>query len=244
MNCPECRTENLSGSKFCKKCGTPITPVLETGKRTMLCPNGHVMDASWDVCPYCPKPSSATSLTHQTRVASCDDDQKRRSPDEATQPTDQATDSGAMSIRSRSGSGTGPVTEPLTSHPPRKRDETVIISETGQTDAQPERTLVGWLVTFSHKREGQDYRIREGRNLIGSSSDCEIGLKDPAVSGTHAIVMYRAGKFVIEDQLSTNGTWVNGEDVGPRGVLPLKDSDLVKVGDTTFVFKCFSWPEE
>jgi pSer/pThr/pTyr-binding forkhead associated (FHA) protein len=56
--------------------------------------------------------------------------------------------------------------------------------------------------------------------------------------------MYRAGKFVIEDQLSTNGTWVNGEDVGPRGVLPLKDSDLVKVGDTTFVFKCFSWPEE
>ena len=44
-----------------------------------------------------------------------------------------------------------------------------------------------------------------------------------------------AGKFLVEDLQSKNGTFVNGAKVTQQQAL--NDGDLIAVGDTTIVFK-------
>ena len=36
--------------------------------------------------------------------------------------------------------------------------------------------VVGWLVALTGKHKGQDFRLREGKNIIGSEAECEIVL--------------------------------------------------------------------
>jgi len=51
INCPNCKIKNVDGSKFCKRCGT----ILAEKNTVNRCPNGHIMDPSWGVCPICNK---------------------------------------------------------------------------------------------------------------------------------------------------------------------------------------------
>lgn len=82
------------------------------------------------------------------------------------------------------------------------------------------------------------YRIYEGRNIIGSDSDCTITLNDSSVSCKHAVLLFRAGKFSIVDQQSSYGTFVNGEDIEfePRY---LKNGDIISFGHSQFTFESF-----
>lgn len=58
--------------------------------------------------------------------------------------------------------------------------------------------------------------------------------KDGMVSKRHARITLGAEGFTIEDTDSTNGVWVNGEQV--EGGL-LRDGDLIKLGATELVFR-------
>jgi hypothetical protein len=99
--------------------------------------------------------------------------------------------------------------------------------------------VVGWLVAMSGGQKGEDFRLREGKNTVGSAagSEVEITLHDSAVSSKHASISYREGKFVITDLDSTNGTFLNESDEAISRV-PLADNDLIRVGETTLKFKC------
>ncbi|RME61849.1 MAG: FHA domain-containing protein [Candidatus Dadabacteria bacterium] len=58
--------------------------------------------------------------------------------------------------------------------------------------------------------------------LVGRSGDCHIRIDVADVSSKHAAVTYEDGRFWIEDLGSTNGTFVNGEQVsGKREVAPM-----------------------
>ena len=98
------------------------------------------------------------------------------------------------------------------------------------------RKLVGWLVTYSNDPLGMDYKIFEGRNIIGRDMDCNISVNDGRVSAKHAVILYRAGKYSITDQQSSHGTYVNDEDIelNPRY---LNDGDIICVGKTIFKFR-------
>ena len=97
--------------------------------------------------------------------------------------------------------------------------------------------VVGWLVVLSGAQKGEDFRLREGKNALGTARDSEVLLQDPAVSGKHASVSYKDGKFQLTDLDSTNGTFVND---GPESVarIELQDNDTVRVGEPTLKFKC------
>jgi hypothetical protein len=59
---------------------------------------------------------------------------------------------------------------------------------------------------------------------------------DPRVSGVHAYLERRGGRWVIEDDgLSRNGTFVNGERL--RGQRTLRDGDVIGIGDTLIGFR-------
>jgi len=94
--------------------------------------------------------------------------------------------------------------------------------------------LVGWIVSFSVNTDGTDYRLHAGRNVIGANLSCDITLSDEAVSGVHASIVYRNGHCFIKDELSSNGTFVNGAELQePR---QLQNYDEVRVGNTIMTF--------
>jgi pSer/pThr/pTyr-binding forkhead associated (FHA) protein len=50
--------------------------------------------------------------------------------------------------------------------------------------------------------------------LVGRSRRCDVVLDDPGVSRRHARLVFRDGSWVLQDLQSTNGTTVNGVQVG------------------------------
>jgi hypothetical protein len=97
------------------------------------------------------------------------------------------------------------------------------------------RKLTGWLVSYTIDPLGVDFRIYEGRNIIGSDPQCDIVINgDSSVSSKHLTILYRMGVFKFKDELSTNGTFIN-EVFCEEGTL--NDGDVVKLGNTVFKFR-------
>jgi pSer/pThr/pTyr-binding forkhead associated (FHA) protein len=97
--------------------------------------------------------------------------------------------------------------------------------------------VVGWLVAMSGEQRGQDFRIRDGQNILGSAADAEVQLHDPTISGKHASLRYKEGKFYLVDLDSSNGTFLN-DGTAPIAREELKDNDVIRVGELVLKFKC------
>ncbi|MFQ5936838.1 MAG: diguanylate cyclase domain-containing protein [Acidiferrobacterales bacterium] len=64
--------------------------------------------------------------------------------------------------------------------------------------------------------------------LIGRGGEADIPVEEPRVSRKHAVFkVNRKGHVVVEDQGSSNGTFVNGDPVDKK---KLKDGDRVQIG--------------
>lgn len=64
--------------------------------------------------------------------------------------------------------------------------------------------------------------------VIGRNPTCDIVLAHPAVSRIHARLSFRGGSWILQDLGSTNGTLVNGSQVGR---CKLRPGDRVVIGD-------------
>lgn len=73
-----------------------------------------------------------------------------------------------------------------------------------------------------------DWNVAEGELLVGRHYACDVVLSNPSVSRAHARVVFRDGGWVLQDLGSTNGTLVNGVEVGRCALHP---GDLVLLGD-------------
>lgn len=98
--------------------------------------------------------------------------------------------------------------------------------------------VVGWFVALTGQQKGEDFRIREGQNTIGSASDADIVLRDADISGKHASLRYKDQKFTITDLDSSNGTYLN-DRADPIAREELKDNDIVRIGEVLLKFKRF-----
>ncbi|MCI0387235.1 MAG: FHA domain-containing protein [Acidobacteria bacterium] len=113
------------------------------------------------------------------------------------------------------------------------RRTTVMADQSSQLRKSKGR-IVGWLVTYSHNTDGEDFRVYAGYNRIGANPVCDIQLEDETVSGSHAIIVYRDGRCLIKDDLSRNGTFVNGREITEAH--PLQSYDQVRIGNTYLTF--------
>ncbi len=57
------------------------------------------------------------------------------------------------------------------------------------------------------------------------------------MSSEHAVILFRKDKFEISDQMSTNGTVLNGELLDSHKSNVLVDGDEIVVGKTSLLFK-------
>jgi hypothetical protein len=70
---------------------------------------------------------------------------------------------------------------------------------------------------------------------IGRSAEADVRIEDRFASGVHARVYSRGPSYYVEDMKSTNGTFLNGQQVA--GEARLNDLDEVRIGDTEFRFE-------
>ncbi|MBR0539946.1 MAG: FHA domain-containing protein [Bacteroidales bacterium] len=98
------------------------------------------------------------------------------------------------------------------------------------------RKFVGWLVSYSLDPMGVDFKLYEGRNIIGRDQDCSVTVNDNWVSSKHAVLLFRAGKYSITDSQSSHGTFVNDRDIELEPCY-LCDGDLIRIGHTVFKFR-------
>jgi hypothetical protein len=124
----------------------------------------------------------------------------------------------------------------LESDPPRETATQATTRRTVVLSDKRKPPVVGWFVALTGQQKGEDFRVREGPNIIGSASDADIVLRDNAISGKHASLRYKDQKFTITDLDSTNGTFLN-DRAEPIAREELKDGDVIRLGEVTLKFK-------
>jgi pSer/pThr/pTyr-binding forkhead associated (FHA) protein len=82
-------------------------------------------------------------------------------------------------------------------------------------------------------RAGEHFVPQDETTTIGRSPDCDIFLDDVTVSRQHAVLRRNGDAFVIEDQGSLNGTFVNRQRIESA---ELSDGDEVQVGKYRLTF--------
>src|SRR5216684_2879877 len=82
---------------------------------------------------------------------------------------------------------------------------------------------------------GQRLVVRTPVVNIGRADYNDLVLPDPSVSTSHAKLQRREGVWVLVDLDSTNGTFVDGEQV--KGDAPLAPGALVRFGEVQLVFE-------
>ena len=98
------------------------------------------------------------------------------------------------------------------------------------------RPVVGWIVALDGKFKGQDFRLRDGKNIIGKSIvDSNVIIDDESIGKQHVKITYANSEFHIVDLDSPKGTFVNGTQIRQQQII---DNDIVKLGDIEFKFKC------
>ena len=80
----------------------------------------------------------------------------------------------------------------------------------------------------------KELALTQGVVTIGRLPDNVVHIDNLAVSGHHAKVYWDQDKYVIEDNNSLNGTFVNNRRVSKAA---LKDGDIVLVGKHTLTFQ-------
>ena len=74
----------------------------------------------------------------------------------------------------------------------------------------------------------------QGEYLLGvNHNHGEFLAIDPRVSRKHCCIYFKDGVWYVRDTDSSNGTAVNGRDIGINGVHPLNNGDLLKLGHHT-----------
>lgn len=207
MNCPSCKRPNAEGIDFCDYCGTPLGNA-PAGKRKTEMEGGpahkHKTEMAADpLDPFAPRTGSAAP--------------PKQSPP-AEKPKYKTMFDGPAA-------GSKDPSDPFAPPDPKAKK---------QQDKNAGRRIVGFLVTFDRVVEGTFWVIREGRNTMGRDEDCDIQIDgDEMVSSTHAVLLWRNGRTIVDDEKSQNGTFLNEGDVMEK--TDVKDGDVIRLGRTNLM---------
>ncbi|MBM3860529.1 MAG: FHA domain-containing protein [Verrucomicrobia bacterium] len=79
----------------------------------------------------------------------------------------------------------------------------------------------------------RQWDVPAGSISVGRGEQADIQVDDPKMSRVHFVIAPKGGSYVIQDQKSTNGTFVNDQPVTEFG---LKPNDKIRAGDSYFSF--------
>jgi pSer/pThr/pTyr-binding forkhead associated (FHA) protein len=84
----------------------------------------------------------------------------------------------------------------------------------------------------------QEYPLEKSEIAIGRAPNSDILLsKDKLTSRRHATVRYEDDKYVLYDERSANGTFVNGQQLEEMAPRVLMDGDHIGIGEHELIFR-------
>ena len=87
----------------------------------------------------------------------------------------------------------------------------------------------------------QEYVLENLEVAIGRAPNSEVLLsKDKLTSRRHATIHYENGNYVLRDERSANGTFVNGQQLEELTPYILKDGDHIGIGEHELIFRAFT----
>lgn len=256
--CASCRTMNPDGRTVCLSCGWELrragrgpATVADSTPNGRSCPQGHPIDPAWSRCPYCEPAGSAargapsiptvlegtaaepSRAGRTTRLEIASKEPVRERSRRTRLAGVGETDAPAAAFHDAS--------EPRTASAPQDRGP---VSAAAAGAAGPRRhaptasaPLVAVLAAPTLRPEGAVFAIREGKNLLGAAAESDVCLEDdPQVSSEHALLLCRGRAFHLADRMSTNGTWVNGQELIGTHSVSLADRDRIRCGGTDLIF--------
>jgi hypothetical protein len=92
-----------------------------------------------------------------------------------------------------------------------------------------------WIKVESGFRPGRELILSREETVIGRAESCDLGLfGDRGVEKQHARILLEKGRYVLRDDDTPGGTFLNGERID--GPTPLRSGDLIRVGQSTLRF--------
>ncbi len=174
-------------------------------------------------------------------------------PDFTPDPVDDLEDTGKTYLleeiaeRSTPAGETGQarfVSSDLDSDEADWRDATAVLDEdeedeneiTFVLDSEAEPGRPAELICTAGPHTGEHFPLTKETSQLGRARDNDIPLsQDKEISRRHAVIKHEAGKYIIQDQNSLNGTFVNNERIaGPQ---TLKNGDIILVGVSDLEFR-------
>jgi len=90
-----------------------------------------------------------------------------------------------------------------------------------------------YLIVMSGRRFGEAIQVTRDNILVGKGPDADLRLEEEGVSRDHAkIVLFPKNVCIVKDLGSTNGTYVNGDEIQAH---PLEHGDQIRVGTSTLL---------
>ena len=198
------------------------------------CTNGHIHKEN-EECQWCPKSGNKDTKKTVNETQILGGIPKNPPTEKVSDKTVILSDNKPVSSAKTVKKTTSKQTVPKPSKSQDDLNRTFIKSD---EKVRATRKLMGWIVTYSQDPIGEDYKIYEGRNFLGSASKCDITITgDQSISSNHALILCKKNKFWLRDEMSSNGTFLNNEELEPNESPELKDGDEFKLGYSTFKFK-------
>ncbi len=89
----------------------------------------------------------------------------------------------------------------------------------------------------------QDYALEKFDISIGRAPNSDILLsKDKLTSRRHATIHYESGNYVLRDERSANGTFVNGQQLEELAPRVLQEGDHIGIGEHELIFQAYKLP--
>jgi len=216
-NCTKCQRPNADNARYCVNCNAPFGAFGST-----TCPKGHTVDPTWSECPYCKgQAASPAAPRPKTVVENAQASPARPVPPPPPPPVLTQPQQAAAGLPSRR----------MTVYtPPQPEAGTEVLPP-----RPAQRKIVGVLITYSWRPDGQMFPVREGRNLIGRGGECEIQIaEDSTLSTVNTHITFRKS-FTAGDMVSMSGTDINGVPIEEQFV-PLENGAKLRTGSTHWTF--------
>ena len=122
---------------------------------------------------------------------------------------------------------------PVPGEPPKPMGptKTVMFNANASEDGFP---VVGWLVPLNGVDAYKTHKLRSSGTKIGTQSNSDIVINDGFMSTDHCKINCSPHGFILEDNGSTNGCYVNDHKVAKH---ELVDNDMITLGKTNLKFK-------
>ena len=205
--------ENPDGSAFCDECGEPLSGAapVATAAPPQAAPAPAAAPGGTQVCPSC----GATNPAGEAFCSNCG------SMLGAPPVVDTSTPAPAVSAAP----SPAPAPEPAVASAPAALNARLIVEADNQEFdlSGKDNILIG--------REDAVSNIFPDVDLTPN------GGEEGGVSRMHARIFVENGQYMLEDENSTNFTFLNRQKLAPKTPTPLHDNDEIKLGRVLLRFK-------